>query len=208
MDVELFGVRISTGQATKIRSTREGALHVVQHLPPYAVLSALGGVVRVDCTSDVASVVAIPTTTAMLTVWNGDTERSYVIDKLIASIWDVNNNDEGQITIVSCLHPVGMAQPSAQDLTPKKMNGNGSYGGNAWCDVGATVIDNGWQPWDSMNITNLSDDAIPGGSVIADIEGRIVLPPRAGLSMSVLSDAVAQTVKCAMSWFEVYLDLG
>ena len=208
MDLELFGVRVSTGQATRIKASREGDLQVAQYLPPYALLSAAGAIVRVDCTADVASVIAVPTTNAMLTVWNGDANKTYIIDQLIASIWDVNNNDEGQITIVSCLHPVGMDQPDAQDLTPKKLNGNGNYGGNAWCDVGATVVDNGWQPWDSMNITNLSDDAIPGGSVIAPIEGRIVVPPRAGLSMSVLSDAVAQTVKCAMVWAEVKMDIG
>jgi len=194
--------------AVEMSGDKNGNAYIAQALPPYAVLCASGASVRVDCTTAVAAVAAIPTTTAMLTVWNGDATKSYIIDRLYAPQWEGNSTTMASIAIIYCLHPVGMVQPGAQDLTPKKLNGNGNYGGNAWCDVGHTVVNNGWVTAGGMTLGTHADDAVPGAAYVANIDGRVVLPPRAGLSMVVVTDRIATKVKCGMSWFEVDLDIA
>lgn len=197
-----------SGQDVFIGASRTKDLMVAQGLPPYALATALGLGARADCTTAVAAVTSIPTTTAMFTLWNGASSKSYIIDQMLASQWEGNNTTPAAMTILSCLHPVGMAQPDTQDITPIKLNGNGNYGGNAWCDVGATVVNNGWTAWGGMVLGVHQDDAVPGATLVAPVEGRIVLPPRAGLSMAVVSDRTSTKVKCGFLWYEVDMDLG
>ena len=209
MNSELRGKRRGgSGEDVDINATLQGDLISSPHLPKYALASATGDLVRVDCTTAVATVQAIPTTTAMLTVWNGDSSKSYVIDQLFADVWSSHGNNLGRLTIMASLHPVGMGQPDTQDLTPIKLNANGNYGGNAWCDVGFTVVNDAWRSWAGINLNGADDDADPGNIAIADIDGRMVLPPRAGLSIAAISGSSAWTVKMGMSWYEVQLDLG
>jgi len=210
MQTKIRGIRNGgDGNEVDVKVTRQGDLIGSPHLPKYTLASAAGDLVRVDCTTAVASVTAIPTTTAMLTVWNGDSTKAYAIDQLLAAAWGSDNTGVARFFILACLHPVGMDQPDTQDLTPIKLNADGNYGGNAWCDVGATVVNDGWVAWgEGQDLPAANDDAMPGKVAIAYVDGRMVLPPRAGLSLVVMSDKVAVTVKVGMMWYEVPLDLG
>ena len=68
-------------------------------------------------------------------------------------------------------------------------------------DNGATVVDDGWFPWgesqDSVTAT------VPGSLAQALVDGKIVIPPLAGISASSVGQTAAVTVCMGFHWFSV-----
>ena len=207
MDLELFGTRISTGQKTSIKSTKDGDLHIAQGLPPYTLLAMDNAGWSVMATAAVAALIERPSTTALGTLWNGEPDggKSYVIDRLFAQQL-VSAAAASRWGIWACVHPVGMSAVTADITAIKSSSGKANYGGSARFDIGATVADNGWFPWG--NGFDVETTGILGGNQSSvNVAGRIVLPPSAGLSLHVVASSVNEDFCVGVSWYEIPSDL-
>lgn len=205
MDYELFGVRISTGQKVSLKATKEGGLYTAQSLPPYALLTAAGLGWWAQATTAVAGTTTIPTTTALGTLWNGSTDRAYIIDRLFANTEAYDAGDNFFFLWV-CVHKL-ITTAITSDITIHGLrSGDVSYGGQARFDVGATVVDDGWF---SVGNSKRSDAANADGMSNIDykMEGRIVLPPNGEMSLHVGCNDSNLTAQVGCSWYEVPSDL-
>ena len=208
MEAELFGIRISTGNKVTIKASREGDLYIAQNLPPYALLTAAGRGWQAKATTATSVTTTIPTTTAMGTLYNGESGggKSLIIDRLFANTenWDAGNYNFFFFWV--CVHPV-MAAPTA-DITIKGLRGGDtSYGGKARFDVGATVVNDTWYSYANSRRTNQGN--VKGMSNLDyKMEGRITIPPECGLSIHVGANDTNITAQVGVSWFEVNLDQG
>lgn len=204
MDFELFGVRISTGQNVSVKATREGDLYIAQNLPPYTLAAAAGRGWQVMSTSGAAALEVRPSTAALGTLWNGEAGggKSYVIDRMFAHLL-AGPSSGYKWALWACVQEEVSAIGDADITAIQSMNGKANYGGNARFDIDDTVVDDGWFPWtDSQDVTSAD-----GPTKIANVEGRMIIPPKCGLSLHVVGkDSCSMIVGC--SWYEVQLDLG
>jgi hypothetical protein len=185
-------------------------LLVTQGMPPYAELSRRNKGWQVMNTTALAALVVRPSTVANFTLFNNNTAASqvaFVIDRA----WAFNLVTTDAVLAFSlwgCVHPTGMTAPTADITAIKSMSGLATaYSGGAIADTGATVVDNGWFPLVGSPIGN-PGGVTPGTSAVAEIAGRIVIPPTAAMSIQVVASLVGDTFTTGFSWFEVVLPRG
>lgn len=160
-------------------------------------------------TAAVAGLVIRPSTVAGITLWNGEaaTGKSYIIDRIFSHCL-VAGGEAGSAGLWVCVHPTGMTAPTA-DIPASATNITGHtgkrYAGRAVVDVGATVVDNGWYPW-GIGI-QLPPTAIPGALLEARVEGRLIVPPSAGISIQVVTSVNDETFCSGLSFYEEVLDI-
>ncbi len=205
MDYELFGVRVSTGQKVSLKATKEGGLYTAQSLPPYTLLTVAGLGWWAQATTAAAGTTTIPTTTALGTLWNGSTDKAYVIDRLFANTEAYDSLDNFFFLWV-CVHGLITTAITADITIHGLRSGDVNYGGQARFDVGATVVDDGWF---SVGNSKRSDEANAQGMSNIDYkqEGRIVLPPNGEMSLHVGCNDSNLTAQVGCSWYEVPSDL-
>lgn len=199
------------GKEQDLESTQKGDLLVAAGSAPYAELSRQGGGWSAIATAAVAALVVRPGTVAAFTLWNGNANggESYVIDRLFTHNL-VSTAALSFFGIWACVHPAGMTNPG-EDIAASASNVTGNYGkrydGNAVIGVGETVVDNGWYPWtDSVEVTTAT--VLPGAHLVAEVAGRLIVPPQGGLSVTVVASLATQTFTSGASWYEVQLQLG
>jgi hypothetical protein len=69
-----------------------------------------------------------------------------------------------------------------------------------------TVTDNGWFPWGSMGQVEATG-VLPGGVSIADVNGRIIVPPQCGVSTQVVASVVGNTFTSGFDWYVEDFDI-
>lgn len=197
-----------SGQEVDIQADRNGGMHIAQMLPPYALLSALGKGYSAHAVSAIAALVQRPGATAALTLWNGEADGGlcYIIDR-VAVHQLVSTTAEARFGLWLCIHTTGMGATATSITVIDSYRGISTYGGNARVETGATVNDDGWHPWgDSVDVE--ISGALPGAQVDMRPEGRIIIPPSAGISAHVVASLTGDTFTIGFSWYEVQLDLG
>ena len=191
-----------------VRMNEAGELLVAQGLPAYTEMSRRGIGWQVMNTSALAALVVRPSTVANLTLYNGETgatAKSYVVDRIFAFNL-VNTDAIEDWSVWATVHP-SMAAPTADITAIKSMSGVAAYAGSAIVDTGATVLDSGWFPVDSIGskVGNTST-VTPGTAVAIPIEGRLIVPPGGGISTTVVASLTGQTFTMGFAWYEVQLD--
>ena len=183
-----------------------------QGWPPYTEMTRRNKGWQVMNTSALAALVVRPSTTAMLTLYNNNTVASkiaFIIDRIFAFNL-VNTDAVEDWGVWACIHPTGMTAPTADITDIKSMSGLATaYGGGAIVDTGATVVDNGWFPVDTIGSkVGNTGTVTPGTSIAIPIEGRFVIPPTAAISVSVVASLVGQTFTTGYSWYETVVPMG
>lgn len=179
-----------------LKSTKGGQLLT---MPWDVIWSAKQYGYQAMATAAVAALVVRPTTTAMATLYNNDSSKYYVIDRVNAHNLVGVANSAFQVWL--CVHPVGMARPT-NDITVRNNTGGKAAGGSsAYFDNGATVADDGWFIWGPEGHTVTV--TTPGGSLEANVRGRIWLPPTAAISMQVTASTTGATFTPGFHWYEV-----
>lgn len=197
--------------ASKANLNDIGDLMAAQGLPPYTEMTRRGHGWQVIATDAAASLVVRPTTVALVTLWNGEgtNGKSYIIDRIFTHML-VSDNADGRFMLWACVHPQGMTKPTA-DLPRAATNLTGMsglyYSGMAVVDVGATVVDNGWYPV-SGSVSYELTGVLPGAGIVANIQGRLIVPPQGGISIQVVASDPDENTSCTgISWYEEKLNL-
>ncbi len=149
-------------------------------------------------TSAVNSLVIRPSTTSALTLYN-NSAKTYVIERVFA-----HNLVAAAVTtsvLWICSHPIGMTAPTGNNITVRNNTSGLTAGTEGVVDTAEGVTDNGWFPWgqDSYVLTVTT----PGGVLMANVNGRIIVPPTAGISVQVVSSVTSATFVHGFHWFAV-----
>lgn len=118
---------------------------VVQGLPEQTELVRMGDSWQVALATGLAALTALPTTTAGISLWNGEASngKSYVIDSFGSweGVIDATQSDNTAIFAMQNVVPV--AAPTATALTKQGLSGN-VYGGKARSVTTLAVTNDGW----------------------------------------------------------------
>lgn len=124
-----------------------GDMIVAQGLPERTELVRLGDSWQTMLASGVAPLTGLPTTTAGLTVWNGEgaSGKSYVIDSVFCYEGVVDVTQSNMTTLFVMLGKPAVAAPVDLGLVIRSLSGR-TYGGRARTVAGGTVVNDGWFP--------------------------------------------------------------
>lgn len=206
-------IRGSVDTLRQIAVGHQGDAKTSKFLPDYAQLVAEGRVWRVQDAAAVASVVALPTTTSLLTLANneGDDGLWYVV----LAAYGHNAANAAAIDsfgLVGCISQIpattgGVNPTPVQDIAKtsiKSMLGvrGGGYNGRAVIDGGNTITDDLWFPLgQSSGSTGVASAA--GASVFNWLHGLVILPPKAQLATATVATSTSNTVIKGLIWAEV-----
>ena len=192
---ELLCAQASTIYQENVRNGRE-----------FYVMNAIG--------TPVAAVTAIPTTAVILALYNNEPDggRSYVIDYVWTFCVAVTAVTQFHAGMIGCLGQVReTAQANAAPVI-KTGNGSGKLDTRARTIIGGTTLPAttglvaNWMPLgDSFNSSVVT---LPGFSQIANIDGRIIVPPGRYFATHMLSSVTTHTWIMGIGWTEKNLLLG
>ena len=190
------------GNDSYVATSGNHELLVAQGLPRLTELSRLGYGWQVMNTAALAAVVVRPSTVAGLTLYNGSTDKNYVIDR-VGAFNLVTTDAIHDWSVWGCLHPAGFTAPTA-DITAIKGYSGLTYAGAAIVDTGATVTDNGWFILDVAGSKVGNPGTVtPGTAVVCDTDGRFIVPPTGAFSINVVASLVGDTFTHLISWWEI-----
>ncbi len=148
--------------------------------------------------SAVNSLVVRPSTTSAITLYN-NSAKTFVIERAFA-----HNLVAAAVTtsvLWLCSHPIGMTAPTGNDITVRNNTSGLTAGTEGIFDTAESVDEDGWFPWGQQSY--VLTVTTPGGVLVADIAGRIIVPPRAGISVQVVSSVTTGTFTHGLHWFSV-----
>jgi len=151
-------------------------------------------------TSAVAGLVVRPTTVAAFEIFNGYATggKSLIIDQLFYFNLVSTNVVEGFSGWAAVT--AAKAAVTSGSFVVRGSSGQG-YGGPVIAAAGTTVIDSGWFPWTNAYQKG-AGGVVPFGAVIAEVDGRLIVPPQCSLCLHVVSSLVGQTFTQGARWYE------
>lgn len=180
---------------------------VAQGLPELTELVRLGGSWQVNLTTGVAAVTALPTTAAMMSLYNAEPGggKCYAIDSFgfAEGITDATQNDSSVI-IAMCNKAPTTVQTDA-GIAPRSLSGRSGYDGKARLTSGPTVVNDGWN-YHGGTVTPVTVFAGTLWRVTeCQVRGLYLIPPTGGFNMHVLKTAAAAALQCFpfVRWHEV-----
>jgi len=199
-----FYRRGGDGGVVVAKGGADGDLQVSQLMPPGAELTALGTGYQVITTTAGAALIVRPSTVPLATLYNGDPEKSYIIERAFAHCL-VSSTTQGTAGIWLCVHPTGTDLDIADTIVIHN-NTRGKNAGASLCRLAlnTAVADDGWYPWGVSQLTPTG--VLPGTVCIAEVGGRIIVPPTGSISISVVASYV-MTFCVGFHWYEVAKDL-
>jgi len=170
-------------------------------LPPYTEMTRKGNGWSVMSVVAVAGLVVRPSTVAAFEIWNGNNVggKSLIIDRLFYFNLVTTAANEGWSGWAAVA--AAKAAPAAGANVVTRGNSGKAYSGSVIGALGTTVIDSGWFPWTNGLVTGGSG-VTPYGCAVANVEGRLIVPPQCSLCMHVVASLVGQTFTQGASWYE------
>lgn len=192
------------------QASPEGGLRVSQPYNSNIEMTRRGTGLSAMTTAAVAALVARPTTLAMSTLANDEPAggKSYIMESAFAFNLVSTALAEGA-SIWLCVHPVGSSEAITDNITARgNFTGKPVVNpGNSKLGIEDTVLDDGWFPWGPhLPITLVG--VTPSGAIVAPIDGKIIIPPTARLSMQVVAGLVTDTFTSGFRWYEEQLDVN
>ena len=151
-------------------------------------------------TAAVAGLVVRPTTTAAFEIFNGYAAggKSLIIDQLFyfnLVSTNVIESFSGWAAVTAA-----KAAVTSGSFVVRGSSGKG-YGGPVIAAASTTVTDSGWFPWTNA-FSKGAGGVVPHGAVIAEVDGRLIVPPQCSLCLHVVSSLVGQTFTQGARWYE------
>ena len=203
----LIGSRRSDRQPIALEVTNRGSLYVAQDLPAMADLVNSGVVWSGGEATLVASVIAPPTTTAQISLYNNEPEggRSYLVLRDYAIIGAVPAG-LSQAGLSHCIHKDKPTTRPTADIAAASITNmrarTGPYIGNAIIDLGATVADDLWKP---LGYSILNAVSGVGWQLDVWLDSLVILPPGGLYSIAVVASSTTVTTRAGFTWAEVQL---
>ncbi len=156
-------------------------------------------------TAATAALIIRPTTTSAITIWNGENVggKFLVLDRFF-SFNLVTDTAQSFASLWYCMH-LEMDKPT-NDIITLRGTGDGREpnNGTVIVDVAATVVNDGWFPCGKPS-EGEEVGALPGGVLEWEVRGRLVVPPKHGISLQVVSGVVGDTFTSGASWWRTQL---
>lgn len=192
-------------QRVNVAASPSGALLTSSYGLPHMRWVAEGKGYHAIEASATAGVAALPTTTAGLTLQNGEADNGkwYVVHSVFCTF----EASAAAVETAYIANVVGMNRVAegTRDLalTSVKplLGGAGPYAGLAILDLGATVIDDLWSP-----VTSSVSNAVASNgefALFAVLDGLVVLKPKAQYSVEICATTTGVTGRLGFNWFEV-----
>jgi hypothetical protein len=195
MKTLIRGLKSYSSVEADLKSTEGGILYTA---PIQMQWTAKGYGWEAMNTGALAALVVRPSTTSMITLYN-NSAKNFVIERAFAhNLVAVALSD---FNLWLCVHPVGMTAPAGNNITVRNSLSGLAAGTEGVMDTAEAVTDNGWFPWGESGKT--ATVTTPGGSINAPVNGRIILPPTAGISVQVVSITTSSTFTVGLHWFSV-----
>jgi hypothetical protein len=200
-NTDIRGVdRIGTPQNI-FADTATRAAGVIQAFPEYAETQRRGDGWTVGTATLFAPLVAVPSTTAALEVYNNGS-RLMVVSSLYAD--QILSTAATQTYAIYAQITTAKAIPTLTALSVFSLSGKPivtpTAAGEIVTGVGTTVIANGWRPYGEVQAWGTAA-ATPGNSWEAVINGRLTVPPGCSICMHVVGSlATASTFQCGLSF--------
>ena len=159
-------------------------------------------------TAGVAGLIVRPTTTALVTIFNGEgpNGKSLVIDRLFAFNL-VTGTAQTMFSLWYCNHtqPINVAKP-ANEITTLRGTGDGREpdNGTVRVEVDGTVLNDGWFPVGNWG-EGEEVGALPGAAVEWECNGRLIVQPKAALSLHVVAGTTGETFQVGASWWRTQI---
>lgn len=187
----------------------DGSRGVVQTLPPSAELMRRGQGVTVRTATLFAPLVAVPTTTAALEIFNNDPGTILVVTDLFME--QILATAAQQANYISAMVTTQKAIPTLTALSLFSLSGKPIVTPTAAAaivtGVGTTVVANGWRVYGSGLNWGLGT-ATPGPGYSVPVDGKIIVPYQSSLCLHVVGAlATASSVHVGASFAKVTLDV-
>lgn len=185
-----------------------GGLVVTSLFPSGAEMSRRYPSFSVCQATGTAPLVAIPTTTAAFELYNGTAaigEESYLVIDSIFSFRLLGTAAGFAWGLWACVASA-KAAPTGEALNLGSLAGKATRalltaGDSLLVGRGTTVVANGWRPWGVANIGQVTESAVPQGTLAVDVAGRMIVPPSASLCLhAVANTATGTNVFGASGW--------
>lgn len=181
---------------------------IAQGLPELTEIVRLGESWQVSNSAGFAPGTSLPTTSAALTLWNGESAggKSYVMDSISLTEIVVDATQSNMSTVVVMVGKPPVAAPTDAALAIRSLSGR-TYGGRARTVVlTSTVVNDGWFPCG----TSAPAAAAVAGSAWKQMDwplrGMYIIPPGGSFNAHALKVA-ATAAQCLLTfrWHEVQL---
>ena len=174
---------------------------ILENVGPFAYAKYAGKYESAINANAQAALVVRPSTVAAVTIWNGQNHggEDLVIDRIF-SFNLVSTTAEARSSLWYCMH-LDMTKPT-NDITTLRGTGDGREPdtGGVIVDEGATVLDDGWFPAGEEGTVEPTG-VLPGGILQWNVQGKLVVPPRHGISLAVVSGVVGNTFQSGAAWY-------
>ena len=191
-----------SGHRAELSANSAGDLLIANGLPPYTEMSRKGVGYATMATAAVAALVIRPTTVAALEIFNNSQVNSLVVDRIFShNLVGVANSAMGMYAMVT----TQKLAPTDAALAINSLSGKPIPTKTVLTAASATVVDNGWFPYGPFgsNVTITT----PGPTLVADIGGRLIVPPGCSLCLHVVATTTGVTCTSGAAWYSVKLDL-
>mgnify|MGYP001575059247 CR=1 FL=1 len=205
----LVGRRRSDGELQDVAVTPDGAIYIAQDVPPLAYLVNSWAMWSVGEAVLVASVTALPTTTAQISLYNNEEEggKSYILQRVYAIVGAVPAG-LSQFGIAHCIHRIKPATRPTLDIPYTSFTNmkarSGAYQGRAIFDLALTVADDLWKP---LGYSILNAVSAVGWQADVWVDGLVIIPPGGLYSAVAVSNSTSVTTRMGFTWAEVQLPL-
>lgn len=193
------------GEPSPIVTNPRGDLAIAHGMPGVSDLVRMRNSYMAIVATAVAPITALPTTTAQMTLWNGEQENGkiYIID----TVGVFTTVSAGAATAIGLcgLMNIGKKVAPTGALTPRGLAGQ-AYRGTGLVAVGATVTDDKWTPIGTSNVGPASQI---GQTMEWSLNGLYIVPPGHMFSLAAIANTgTTITCRCFMKWHEVQLPVG
>lgn len=197
-------------ELVELQGNGRGDLLAVQSLPELAMCAATRDVYRAQQTTAVNFVNAIPTTTAQVTLWNGEPDdgRSYLLIGVQVTVGLSSFGGPFAMSCQACLNVGKKTNPAGTLLTIRGTGGQ-SYKGSGRVSLARTITNDGWFPLghERKGFNGVDPDDFSWTPMTFRAQSMIVIPPGHMLSIAMMATASGglATHRSGFIWKEAYL---
>lgn len=199
---------LTDGVVTGVRMSPDGALLVAQSLPPLSEMSRLGKSWWVKNTTAAAALVAMPTTTSGLTIFNPASNRECLIIDSAGAVEIVPDATQQNSGVLWAACGRAFTAPAAGTVAFGSMSGIKTYNGPVVAtEAGTTVVaDSPWQPIASVAPANTQVTGSDFRHTEVDLLGKYIVVPGGAFHIAMSKKvATASQLFYLIRWHEAEL---